>query len=97
MRRQRNKIHALHDSQGQYIYDCTCIKDAAVEYYQQFFNGDVNTDFPQVDTSMQTNTEGQDYLAPSVTMEEIKVALFSIHEWLCSPSMTQRVQGQTAF
>lgn len=73
-------MHALLDSQGQYIYDCNNIKDAAIEYYQQLFNGDINVDVPHVDTRKQTNTTGREYLSAPITMEEVKSALYSIND-----------------
>lgn len=34
MRRHRNKIHALLDSQGNYIYDSDSIRKESIAYYQ---------------------------------------------------------------
>lgn len=62
MRRHRNKIHALLDSHGQYIYDPTSIKEIAIDYYQQLFNGDRNTCYSQIATRMQINAKGQEVL-----------------------------------
>lgn len=58
MRRHRNKIHALLDYQGNYIYDCNSIKETTIDYYQQLFNGELNIEFPHIDIRMQINSAG---------------------------------------
>lgn len=50
-----------------------------MEYYQQLFKGDINADFPHVDTRMHINSMGREYSSAPVTMEEIKSALHSIN------------------
>lgn len=80
MRRHRNKIHALFDSQGQYIYDQNSIKETAIDYYQQLFNRDTNTCYPQIETRMQIIAKGREYLSSLLSMEEIKTTLFSIND-----------------
>lgn len=71
MRRHRNKIHALLDAKGQYIYDCNNIKYAAIQFYQDLFNGDLNEDFPQVETRMRINAVGYEYLSSPITLDEL--------------------------
>lgn len=39
-----------------------------------------NNYFPQIDTKMKTNAEGQGYLSSHVTLEEIKSALYLIND-----------------
>lgn len=80
MRRHRNKIQALLDPQGDYIYDCDRIKEEAIAYYQVLFNGDSNVFFPNITTRMQINNMGKEYLASPVTMYEVKAAPFSIDD-----------------
>lgn len=80
MCRHRNKTHALLGSQGSYIYDCNCIKDTTLDYYQQLFNEDMNLNIPHIDIGMQINSVGQKYLSTSITLVEIKEALFSIND-----------------
>lgn len=80
MRRHRNKIHALIDYRGNYIYDCNGIKETAIDYYQQLFNGKLNIEFPHIDTSMKINSARHRYLSGSVTLAEIREVLFSIND-----------------
>lgn len=89
MLKHRNRIHALMNSQRQYICDCTSIKDAAIDYYQNLFNGDINTVFPHIVTRMTINSNGRNTYLPQLLYPKLKKPY--------SPFMIQRAKGQMAF
>lgn len=80
MRKHKNKIYALLDFHGQFIYDFNNIKHEAIEYYQKLFNGNVKTQFHHVDTRVQINNTGREFLFAPITIEEAKAALYSIND-----------------
>lgn len=76
IRRHRNKIQALLDAQGNYVYDNTAIKEAATSFYQSLFNGEVNLFFPHIHTRMQINNRGKEYLNSPFSVDELEQPYF---------------------
>ncbi|KAA3479930.1 Retrovirus-related Pol polyprotein LINE-1 [Gossypium australe] len=78
-RRNFNKITALRDSDGDWIFDPETLKTEVVKFFQNLYvenPGSLGTLPPSAFPSL--NTEDADFLGKNVTNEEMRVALFDM-------------------
>lgn len=79
-RQQRNRVEALINEEGNWVYDNSEIKSLLVDFYKSLYSINqtpeetfsTTSDFPKVSESEKAN------IIKSVTLEEVKHALFGI-------------------
>jgi len=80
VRHHKNKTQAILSPMGQLIYDHKQITKESLSYYYGLYNGENSVYFLYVDTRILINKQGKRYLYSPIFDEEVKEALWSIHD-----------------
>lgn len=79
-RRHQNNIQALIDEKGELLYKPDEIENKAINFYNDLFNGILNTNFPTFRSIYNINEEGQQYLTRQINIEEVESTVFYVHD-----------------
>ncbi|MCH86708.1 RNA-directed DNA polymerase (Reverse transcriptase), partial [Trifolium medium] len=79
-RRRKNKIAALQDNNGQWIYEENALQNLMVNFYKNLYSSShiIDTDFPTYQTFPTIKEDDLNLLKSEITIEETKHALFSM-------------------